>query len=185
MGKGEIDGVAKELGLSGQVRRRARIIYGAATKADINKPIPRKVLVAASLYLGCRETKTPVTLRDLARASGAEPSEIGRCYMSLLKKMGISRPDLDGIRYLYHLRLNRPISKEAFRRSEVIIKRAAGTGCEGRNPMTLAAAALYLACCSIGEKVTQDELAKAAGVGVSSVMECCRNLRAFVSMPGA
>lgn len=185
MGKGEIDGVAKEMGLSGQVRRRARIIYGAATKADINKPIPRKVLVAASLYLGCRETKTPVTLRDLARASGAEPSEIGRCYMSLLKKMGISRPDLDGVRYLYHLRLNRPISKEAFRRSEVIIKRAAGTGCEGRNPMTLAAAALYLACCSIGEKVTQDELAKAAGVGVSSVMECCRNLRAFVSMLGA
>ena len=48
--------------------------------------------------------------------------------------------------------------------------------------MTLAAAALYLACCGMGEKVTQAEVADAAGVGEESVRECCKAIRAYENM---
>jgi transcription initiation factor TFIIIB Brf1 subunit/transcription initiation factor TFIIB len=49
--------------------------------------------------------------------------------------------------------------------------------------MTLAAAALYIACCNLGENVTQAEVAEAAGVGEQSVRDCCKEIRSLTKIP--
>jgi transcription initiation factor TFIIIB Brf1 subunit/transcription initiation factor TFIIB len=49
--------------------------------------------------------------------------------------------------------------------------------------MTIAAASLYLACCSMGENVTQAEVAEAAGVGEQSVRDCCKEIRNLMKPP--
>lgn len=141
--------------------------------------VRRQVLAAASLYVACREQKFPVTLREVAYATGTEPREVGRCYTAMLERMHISRPGLNGSRYLHRVTLDHPLSEDTYKASEDIIHCATEAGLGGRNPMTLAAAALYIACCNAGEKVTQAQVAESAGVGEESVRECCKAIRAY------
>ena len=173
----EVGAIAAKLHLPAEVKKRAGAICADAAAMRFDHGVTHTVLAAASLYVGCRETKRPVTLRDLAEASGSDVREVGKCYVALLDRMHISRPDLNGNGYVYRILMKKPVSDDAIRQSQETIKTATLNGLCGRNPMTLAAASLYLACCSMGENVTQAEIAEAAGVGEESVRECCKAIR--------
>ena len=173
----EVDDIAARLALPPEVKKRADAICNKAIASGLDRVNAPPLLAAASLYVGCRETRRPVTLRDLGEASGSDAREVGKCYASLLDRMRISRPDLNGKGYAWLITLKRPVSERALKLSQETIRFATIKGLGGRNPMTLAAAALYLACCNLGEMVTQSEVAEAAGVGEESVRECCKAIR--------
>lgn len=172
----QVNLISGKLRLPPEVKKRATDIcsemravpFGCATHS---------VLAASTLYVACRETKIPVTLREFAEASGSDPRDIGRCYLLLLENMHISRPTLNGKGYVYHIALKSPPSEQVLTLALDIINNMSTRGLGGRNPMTMAAASLYLACCSMGENVTQAEVAEAAGVGEESVRECCKEIR--------
>ena len=174
---GEVTQVATKLNLPPDVKKRAAAICSDAAAMRFDHGVSHPTLAAASLYVGCRETKRPVTLRDLADACNSDVREVGKCYVALLERMHISRPELNCNNYVHHLSLRKPISEEALRQSQETIEFASLNGLCGRNPMTLAASSVYLACCNLGEIVTQAELAEAAGVGEESVRECCKAIR--------
>lgn len=169
--------VAQKLGLSHDVRKRAASICSDIRASGFGRNIKHPILAAAALYIACRERKIPATLREFADSSGADPREVGRCYLGILENLHISRPSLNQKGYVYHIALKRPVSDQALKLSQEIIHQMSSKGLGGRNPMTLAAAALYTACCSSGENVTQAEVAEAAGVGEESVRECCKEIR--------
>jgi transcription initiation factor TFIIB len=173
----EVNLVAGELRLPHDIKRRASDICSELKTAPFAHAISHSILVAAALYVACRETKTPVTLREFADATGSDPRDIGRCYLQLLENMHISRPNLNGNGYVYHIALKKPVSEQVLQLSQDIINKMSTRGLGGRNPMTLAAASLYMACCSMGENVTQAEVAEAARVGEESVRECCKEIR--------
>jgi transcription initiation factor TFIIB len=173
----EASRIAAKLKLGPEVKRRAADICTDAKEAPFGHGIPHAVLASAALYVACREQRVPITLREFADAGGSDPREVGRGYLLLLDNMHISRPSLNGKGYVSHIVLRRPVSEQARKTSQDIINRMSTKGLGGRNPMTLAAAALYLACCDLGENVTQSEVAEAAGVGEESVRECCKAIR--------
>ncbi len=173
----ELNGAAHKLGLPDEAARRAASIYGEAVRMSFSRLVSPIVTAAASLYVASREFKETATLKDVALTFNCDPREVGRSYVTMLDRMHISRPNLNGKKYVRHLALKRPLSEDAYKHSEEIIRRVTRAGLGGRNPMTLAAAALYLACCSSGENVTQAEVAEAAGVGEESVRECCKTIR--------
>lgn len=180
---GELSTMVRRLGLPRGVEARARSICLDAAAMRFCRVVPRSVLGAAALYIACREFKTPVTLREIAGAYQCDPRDVGRCYDTMLERMHISRPNLNGKTFVRHLRLGQPLSEETYASSEEMIRRSTAAGLGGRNPMTLAAAALYLASCNSGERVTQAEVAEAAGVGEESVRECCKALRGASAPP--
>ena len=179
----EVNRVAIKLKLGPEIRKRASELCTEAKAAPFGHGIPQAVLAASTLYIACREERIPVTLREFADASGSDARDVGRCYLGLLENMHISRPSMNGKGYVSHLVLKRPISDQARKLSQDIINRMSAQGLGGRNPMTLAAAALYLACCSLGENVTQSQVAEAAGVGEESVRECCKAIRLLEKQP--
>ena len=179
----EVNRVAVKLNLDSDVRRRAADLSTEVRASSFGHGIPHAVLAASALYIACREGRVPVTLREFADTSGSDARDVGRCYLALLENMHISRPSMNGRGYVSHLSLKRPVSDQARKMSQDIINRMSTQGLGGRNPMTLAAAALYLACCSLGENVTQSEVAEAAGVGEESVRECCKAIRALERRP--
>jgi transcription initiation factor TFIIIB Brf1 subunit/transcription initiation factor TFIIB len=73
--------------------------------------------------------------------------------------------------------MKRGLPDDTYRLAEEMVGKSEAAGVNGRNPMTVAAAALYLAACSAGEAVTQAEVAEAAGVAEESVRECCKVMR--------
>jgi transcription initiation factor TFIIB len=179
---GDVRNLAADLRLSPEVARRASTICGEAFSMGLGQDMPPQVLSAAAVYVGCREAQTPVTLKDLAFACHSDPRVVGRCYVKLIERMHISRPELNENCYVYHLALKRPVSEDALQRSQEIIRSINSKGLGGRNPMTLAAAALYIACCNLGENITQAEVAEAAGVGEQSVRDCCKEIRVLAKI---
>lgn len=173
----DMNALAESLNLPNAVKRRAGSIVRDAATMRFCRVISRPIIAAAVLYVACREHDEPVTLRELADATATDPRDVGRCYATVLERMHIARPALDDGQYVHHLSLSRPLPAEAYKMSEDIIRRAAQSGLEGRNPMTLAAAALYIACCNMGERITQAEVSNAAGIGEESVRECCKAIR--------
>ncbi len=173
----EVKHLATELELPACVMKRAGAICAEAIPTRLSQEFPRKVLEAAALYIGCREAQRAVTLKDLAYASASDPRMVGRCYVKLLDQMHISRPELNENDYVYHLTLKKPVSVAAMKMSQEIINGMISKGLGGRNPMTLAAASLYISCCNLGENITQAEVAEAAGVGEQSVRDCCKEIR--------
>jgi transcription initiation factor TFIIB len=169
--------ISHELKLSSAVNHRALSVISWAKNSSLRHRIPHGVLAAAALYVACRESHAPLTLRDFAGASGSRPRDIGRCYLQILDSMNIERPVLNSNRYVSRLLLKRIVSDDAARLSQRLIHCMSDKGLGGRNPMTLAAAALYVACCNMGENITQAEVAEAAGVGEESVRECCKEIR--------
>jgi transcription initiation factor TFIIB len=169
--------VAQKLGLTHEVRKRATSICSDIKASGFGRGINHRTLAAAALYIACRERKVPVTLREFADASDADPRDVGRCYLSILENLHISRPNLNEKGYVYHIALKKRVSDQALKLSQEIINQMSSKGLGGRNPMTLAAAALYIASCDSGENVTQAEVAEAAGVGEESVRECCKEIR--------
>jgi len=156
------------------------MICGDAFSLHLGQDLPPQILSAAAVYVGCREAQKPVTLKDLAYASHSDPRAVGRCYVKLIERMHISRPQLNENGYVHHLTLKRPVSEQALKQSQEIIHSINSKGLGGRNPMTLAAAALYISCCNLGEVITQAEVAEAAGVGEQSVRDCCKEIRLLV-----
>jgi len=175
--------VAQKLGLSHDVRKRATSICSDIRASGFGHNIKHHTLAAAALYIACRERKIPATLREFADSSGSDPREVGRCYLGILENLHISRPNLNGKGYVYHIALKKPVSDQALKLSQEIINQMSSKGLGGRNPMTLAAAALYIASCNSGENVTQAEVAEAAGVGEESVRECCKEIRNLAKPP--
>ena len=174
--------LAADLRLGPEVARRASIICGDAFSMRLGQDVPPQILSAAAVYVGCREAQKPITLKDLASACHSDARVVGRCYVKLIERMHISRPELNEKCYVYHLALKRPISEQALQQSQEIIRSINSKGLGGRNPMTLAAAALYIACCNLGENITQAEVAEAAGVGEQSVRDCCKEIRALAKV---
>ena len=175
--------VSARLRLPPEIKRRALTLCSEMRTGSFERGVPRNVLATATLYVACRELKSTVTLRELAAATNLDPRVIGRCYLDLLENMHISRPSLNGKGYVYHIPLKRPIPEEVLKQAQEIINLMSLRGLGGRNPMTLAAAALYLASCNLGENVTQAEVAEAAGVGEESVRECCKEIRTLARPP--
>ena len=180
----ELSVTASSLGIPKEVAARAKSICVDAAAMRFCRVTSKPVLAAAALYVACREFREPLTMRDLAGACHCEPRDVGRCYVTILERMHISRPKLNGGNYLHNVFLGRPVPSEAYRISEGIIRKASAVGVGGRNPMTLAAAALYLACCGLGERVTQAEVAEAAGVWEESVRETSKTIRTSKVLSG-
>jgi transcription initiation factor TFIIB len=173
--------VVLKLNLSKEISDRATEICADAVAMRLCKFFTPPALAAAALCVACRERREPVTQRDLAEAAGCEPREVGRCFETILERMHISRPDLNGSSYLQRLAIKNPLPDKVYKAAEETITKSSSAGLNGRNPMTMAAAALYLASCSLGEKITQAEVADAAGVAEESVRECCKAIK--VSIP--
>jgi len=161
----ELDRLCDKLHIPANIKERAAVIYRKALDSGLVRGRSISAIAAASLYAACRITQTPRTLREIARQSPIEKKDIARCYRLMLKDLNLQMPKPDA-----QLRVPKIAAKigvgertqqaavEILRRAEKIRTTA------GKDPMGLAAAALYIACVMNNEKRTQKIIADAAGV---------------------
>lgn len=173
----EVDKLAVELSIPESVKGDSERICEdvVARNAAGRRSVP--VIAASSLYTACRKNHAPITLKDLATATDSNPREIGRCYRSIINRMNLPPPNLNISTYAGRVAVAVKASDEATQLSLQIAKNSTDKGLGGRNPMTLAAASVYLACLITGEDSRQSDVADAAGVSEVSVRECVKAMR--------
>lgn len=161
----ELDRLKTKLALSDAVIEKTAYIYRKSLDKGLvrGRSIPN--LIAASLYAACRNTETPRTLTDIANGINIKRKDIARCYRLLLRELDLKMPVVNPIKCISRISSIAGLSEKIKRKAVEILEQATKIELSaGKDPMGLAAAALYLSCVINGENKTQKDIAVAAGV---------------------
>lgn len=161
----ELDRLKDKLALSDAVIEKTAYIYRKALDKGLVRGRSIPGLVAAALYAACRNTETPRTLTDVANGINIKRKDVARCYRLLLRELDLKMPVVDPIKGVSRIASIAELNEKTKRKALEFLKEAARIEVSaGKDPMGLAAAALYLACVMMGENKTQKDIAQAAGV---------------------
>ena len=161
----ELDRLCDKLHIPANIKERAAVIYRKALDSGLVRGRSISAIAAAALYAACRITQTPRTLREIAQQSPIDKKDIARCYRLMLKDLNISMPKPDAQLRIPKIAAKVGVGEKTQQTAVDILRRAEKVKTTaGKDPMGLAAAALYIACVINNEKRTQKVIADAAGV---------------------
>ena len=168
----EIERMVTELKLSVNIREAAyRLCQGAAEKNLIYRRSIESISSAA-LYITCREHKVPYTLREIAKISRSPLREIRRSYYLLRRELGIEITSVDPRDYVLRFCSMLDLSEETVAKAMNLITQATEAGLSnGRTPIGIAGAAIYIAAILCGERRTQQEIREVTGVTELTIRE--------------
>jgi transcription initiation factor TFIIB len=161
----ELDRLAEKIHATNTVVEKAAYIYRKAVEKKLVRGRSISEIIAASLYAALRDTETPRNLKDLAEISNIKRGKLAQAYRLLLKEMDLRMPVRDPAKYISRIASKAGASERTRRRALEILKQAQETNSSaGKDPMGLAAAALYAAAVMEDANQTQKDFAQAAGV---------------------
>jgi len=161
----ELDRLKDKLAISSITLEKAAYIYRKALEKKLVRGRPISAMIAASLYAACRDTEIPRTLKDVTEASNVKRKDISRCYRILHQELELKMPVVDSVQCIAKISSKVKITEKTKRHAIKIIKEIQEQNeSAGKDPMGLAASALYLSCVQTGVSVTQRDIAEAAGV---------------------
>ena len=174
----ELDRLSDKLYIPGPIKEKAAVVYRRALERGLVRGRSIAAIAAASLYAACRNSETPRTLREISEASLVDKKDIARCYRLLLRELEMHMPIADPLTYISKIAESTGISGQTQGLAIKILRDAKRMrAASGKDPMGLAAAALYIACLQSNEKKTQKDIAEAAGVTEVTVRNRYKSLK--------
>ena len=161
----ELTRMKDKIALSTNVLEKASYLYRKALEKKLVRGRSISAMIAASVYAACRDTETPRTLNDVADAANVKRKDIARCYRLLHYELQLKMPVVNPIQCISRISSKLELSEKIKRHAITVLQIARDNKeSSGKDPMGLAATALYIACLKYGGSITQRDLAEAAGV---------------------
>lgn len=145
---------------------RANTLFKVVHDGKSLKGRSNDAISAACLYIACRQEGVPRTFKEIVAVSTISKKEIGRCFKLILKAHEDTNVELITTgdfmsRFCGLLDVPRDVQKAA----TFIAKKASDLDiAAGRSPISVAAAAIYMASQASVDKKSQREIADVAGV---------------------
>lgn len=166
----ELQRLSEKLHIPSSVQEMAAVIYRKVLNKGLVRGRSIAAIVAGSLYAACRFTKTPRTLKEITEAGLRNEKEISRAYRLIVQNLKMKMPIDDPLDYVTKVAEKAGVSGDVEGLAIKIIREAKRKHVSmGKDPSGLAAAALYIASKLKREKITQSQLAKAAGMTEVSI----------------
>ncbi len=179
----ELNRLKDKLAISEAVIEKAAYIYRKALDKGLVRGRSIPALMASSLYAACRDTATPRNLKDIEIAANIKRKDIARCYRLLLKELDLRMPVTNSVQCVARIASRIGIAEKTRRFAIQVLKNAQDNEVSaGKDPMGLAAAALYLSCVKTGEDKTQRDIAEAANVTEVTIRNRYKGLKDSLKM---
>jgi transcription initiation factor TFIIB len=179
----ELDRLAGTLFITSQVKEKSAVLYRRALEKGLVRGRSINAIAAASLYVACRTSSTARTLNEIAEASLVDKKDVARCYRLLLQDLDVKMPIADPLTYISKIAEKNQISGKTQGTAIALLRQArTKRAVAGKDPMGLAAAVLYIACLQNNEKITQKDIAEAAGVTEVTVRNRYKGLKAQLKL---
>ena len=161
----ELTRLKDTIALSSNVLEKAAYLYRKVLEKKLVRGRSISAMIAASLYAACRDTETPRTLKDVSDAANVKRKDIARCYRLLYYELDLKMPVVNPIQCISRISSQLNLSEKTKRHAMKVLQNAQDNKeSSGKDPMGLAATALYISCIKNGDAITQRDLAEAAGV---------------------
>jgi len=163
----QIVDVASILRLDRDIADHAFELFKDCSSATCLRNRSVEALATAALVQAIREAQQPRTLQEISTASNLPQKEIGKYIKILGESLKLSQPlNSNSIavhmpRFCSLLQLNKSAQELAAHIGEVVVNKCF---CTRRNPISISAAAIYLACQLEDKRKTQAEICKVTGL---------------------
>jgi transcription initiation factor TFIIB len=174
----ELERLSSKVSLSPSIREKAALIYRKALDKGLVRGRSINSIAAAALYAACRKSGSPRSLRDIAEASLVDKKDVARCYRLLLQELDFHMPIANSLTYVSKIAEKTGVTGKTQGAAIAILGEARRRRfAAGKDPTGMAAAALYIACLQNHEKITQKDIAEAAGVTEVTVRNRYKSLK--------
>ncbi|KAL3871840.1 hypothetical protein ACJMK2_039812 [Sinanodonta woodiana] len=168
----EINQMGDRLNLPKMIADRASTLFKQVQESKSLKGRSNDAVCAACMYIACRQEGVPRTLKEICAVSKISKKEIGRVFKLILKTLEtnvelITTGDFMS-RFCSNLGLSTRIQKGA---THIARKAVDMYLVPGRSPISVAAAAIYMASQASNEKKTQKEIGDVAGVAEVTIRQ--------------
>jgi transcription initiation factor TFIIB len=141
----ELDILRDKMALPDSVIEKTAYIYRKAQQRGMVRGRTVSAMLAAAIYIACREIGVGKTLRDIAQDTNVKSKTLSQSYRILITELDVKTPMLDPMRCITKIankmQLNERITRRGMDTMYAAIRKEAGAG---KNPMGLAAAVLYV-----------------------------------------
>jgi len=174
----EIRRITEILGLKTAVAERATYIYKKAFGQGLIRGRSISGIAAAAVYVACKEMETPHSVDDIERLiGGIGKKNVLRYHKMLLKFMKINLGLPSPLAHISKIADRVGVSGKTERRAlKILSKVGANALLSGKKPVSIAAAALYLASVQTHEHTTQLRIALATDLTTITIRKRCSDI---------
>ena len=159
----ELRRIVSQLELSDEIAESAATTYRKALKADLIRGRSIESMVAAAVYIASRQYNNPTTLKDIEKHINADRKVIARCFRIYVQELNMKPTPIDPAVLLAKLCNELDLTTATQNEALKILEESRSRRLDmGKNPLSVAAAAIYIASIRTGERRTQQQVAKVA-----------------------
>ena len=174
----QLDVLKDKLGLSDVIVEKSAYIYRKAQAKMLVRGRTISGVLAAAIYIACREMGAPRTLKDIETACNVKRKELSKDYRMLHSRLDLKVPQLEPMKCIAKVANIAKLGERTKRQAAEIMSNVTKKEISaGKDPMGLAASILYLSSIKTGEIITQSDIARAAGVTEVTVRNRAKEVR--------
>ncbi|NHI94261.1 MAG: transcription initiation factor IIB [Candidatus Lokiarchaeota archaeon] len=161
----EIRRICSQLHLPEYVNESAATLYRKVYKKDLLKGRSIKSMVAAAVYIICRQNNVPLPLKSITNLSLESEKTIRKAYRTILQELNLKVNSVDAMTLISRIGGELKITNKIEKDAQLLIEKAKENKLlVGKDPKGIAAAAIYIASIQNGKRRSQTSVAKAANV---------------------
>lgn len=142
----EINGMADRINLPKTIVDRANTLFKQVHDGKNLKGRSNDAIASACLYIACRQEGVPRTFKEICAVSKISKKEIGRCFKLILKALETSVDLITTGDFMSRFCSNLGLPNMVQRAATHIARKAVEIDIvPGRSPISVAAAAIYMA----------------------------------------
>ena len=174
----QLDVLRDKLGLPEGIVEKTAYIYRKAQSRNLTRGRTVSGILAAAIYIACREMGAHRTLDDIATACNIKRKELSKDFRVLHTRLDLKIPPTDPMKCIAKVANKVKLSDKTKRKAVEIMSDVMKEEISaGKDPMGLAASVLYLSSIKNKDNVTQSNIAEAAGVTEVTVRSRTKELR--------
>jgi transcription initiation factor TFIIB len=169
------------LRLTDEIVYRTYNIYSNAKEEKITQGRDPSIILAAAAYIACKESGVVRTLAEFTSVLHLRRNQLARNYRLLMNKLALKYPSADPFTLLHALAARFKIREETEHQAEILVRYSKRMGfVAGKNPMSIAASALYFVTVTTPECHSQKSFAEAAGITEVTLRNRIKELKNIV-----
>lgn len=168
----EISNMADRISLAKTIVDRAKLLFKQVHDGKTLKGRSNDAIASACLYIACRQEGVPRTFKEICAISRVSKKEIGRCFKLILKALETSVDLITTGDFMSRFCSNLNLSQTIHRAASYIARKAVDLDVvPGRSPISVAAAAIFMASQLSDDKKQAKEIGDIAGVAEVTIKQ--------------
>jgi transcription initiation factor TFIIB len=173
----DISIMADRIGLPRVVGDRAKQLYKKVFDLDTAKGKPNGAIIAACLFLACRQEKVPRTFKEMTALTRVDKKILARCVKMIMPLLEDPMQMASTEDYLSRFCSNLDLPISVRNSAEDVVRKASELGIlAGRSPLSIASAAIYMVSQLSDWPKSEAEISPVAGVTDATIRLAYRDL---------